>query len=174
MAKSRIAKQQTLETLTDLFGRMQSAVFLSVSGYTMEDANMLRAKGHEQGVVVTMAKKTLLARALKSHGIEVSEEALSGSILTAIGLNDIVAPAKLLSDFAKGRDGLVVAGGVLEGKMVNALQVKTLSTLPSREELLGRLVGSINAPVSGFVQVLSGNLRGLVGVLSAIKETKSA
>lgn len=147
-------------------------MFTSVSGYTMEDANDLRDKGAAQNIEVGITKKTLLVRALEEAGTPVSRDTLSGSILTAFGYTDEVAPAKLMAEFAKDRQGITIAGGLLEGKFVDQTQILALSALPSKQELYAKLVGSMNAPVSGFVHVLSGNLRGLVCALNAIKEQK--
>lgn len=173
MAKTRLQKEEALNALTETLKSMESAVFTSVSGYTMEDANILRDKGRESGVTITMAKKTMLTRAFKNVGVEINTDDLTGSILTAIGSHDVIAPAKLMAEFAKGRDTIAIAGGVLEGRVMSATDIMTLATLPSREELYARLVGSINAPVSGFVNVLAGNMRKFLYALNAIQETKS-
>ena len=172
MPKTRSQKGDIVDGLAKKIAGMKSAVFLSISGFTMADADKLRAKGKEVGVTVGVAKKTLLARALKDAGYEVDFSALSGSILTGIGLNDEVSAAKLIADFAKGRDTLTIAGGILEGKMVDAASIKALAKLPTRQQLLGQLVGTLNAPISGFVNVLASTIRSLPNVLNAIKESK--
>lgn len=173
MPKTRSEKEQIVAELSEKMSRMKSAVFTQVSGYTMEDANTLRSKGAAEGVELFVAKKTLLARALEANGFTASQDDFEGSILTAVGYNDEIAAAKLMAQFAKDRDGIQIVAGVLEGRMVDGAAVKQLATLPSREELLAKLVGSINAPVSGFVNVLAGNLRNMVQVLNAIKEAKA-
>jgi large subunit ribosomal protein L10 len=173
MPKTRQEKEEIVAELSDKLARMKSAVFTSVSGYTMDDANELRQKGREQGVELLIAKKTLLVRALEKSGFNVGKDALEGSILTTIGFDDEVAAAKLMAEYAKDRDGITLAGGILEGNFVGEDAVMQLSTLPSRDELLAKLVGSINAPVSGFVNALAGNLRNIVYVLNAVKESKA-
>lgn len=173
MAKTRVQKEDALRDLTNVLSSMQSAVFTTVNGYTMEDADALRKKGNAEGIKITMAKKTLLVRALKEAGIEVDASQLAGSILTAIGTNDAIAPAKLLAEFSKDREAIMIAGGVFEGKQVSAADVMVLATLPSREQLYAKLVGSLNAPVSGFVNVLAGNMRQFLYALNAIQEAKS-
>ncbi|HBK34300.1 TPA: 50S ribosomal protein L10 [Candidatus Uhrbacteria bacterium] len=172
MSKTREQKQQMIDDLAGKFGKMKSAVFTAVSGYTMEDADALRRKGRDQGVELMVTKKTLLLRALKDVGIEVDEHILEGSILTAVGLRDEVAPAKLIHEFFKDRESVRMVGGILEGKSVDASSVIQLAKLPSKQELLAKVVGSLNAPVSGFVRVLSGNLRGFLYALQAIKDQK--
>ncbi len=174
MSKTREQKEAIVAELADKLGRMKSAVFTSVSGYTMTDADTLRAKGREQGIELMVAKKTLLKRALQEKGIEMDVTALEGSVLATVGFNDEVSAAKLMADFLKGRETMAILGGILEGKSVDASSIKTLASLPSKQQLLGQLVGTLNAPVSGFVNVLAGNLRGLVTVLNAVKDQKGA
>jgi large subunit ribosomal protein L10 len=115
-----------------------------------------------------------LARALKEVGVSVDEKMLEGSILTAVGLQDEVAPAKLVHEFFKDRESIRMVGGILEGKVMDAASVIQLAKLPSKQELLAKVVGSLNAPASGFVRVLSGNLRGLLYALQAIKDRKAS
>lgn len=173
MPKTRVQKEAIVTELADKLKRMKAAVFTSVSGYTMDDANALRAKGRETGVELTVAKKTLLTRALSQGGYTVDESKLQGSILTTMGFNDEIAAAKLMASFLKDREGITLVGGILEGKFVGADAVKHLATLPGKQELLAKLVGSLNAPVSGLVNTLAGNLRNLVYVLNAVKEAKT-
>jgi large subunit ribosomal protein L10 len=173
MPKTRAEKEEIVSELADKLARMKSTVFTSVSGYTVDDANALRAKGREQGVELLIAKKTLLVRALEKNGFTVGSDELSGSILTTIGYDDEVAAAKLIAEFAKEKEeGIEIVGGLLEGKFVGSDAIKQLATLPSRDELLAQVVGTINAPISGFVNALAGNLRNIVQVLNAIKDTK--
>lgn len=172
MPKTREQKQVLIDELADKLRRMKSVVFTSISGYTMKDADALRTKGRNEGVEFVVTKKTLLARALEAAGIAASVDHLEGSVLTSIGFQDEVAPAKLLAAFGKDREGIKILSGILEGKQLDAVTVKTLAKLPSKQELLGKLVGSLNAPTSGFVNVLAANLRGFLRVLDAIKGTK--
>tara|TARA_B100001123_G_C14982953_1_gene896387 strand:- start:159 stop:683 length:525 start_codon:yes stop_codon:yes gene_type:complete len=174
MAITREQKEQIVADLTNKFKEMKAASFSTVSGFTMNDANELRQKAAESNVDVFIAKKTLLTIALKNAGLEIDDALLSGSILTTVSYDDEVGAAKLVDTFDKDGETLSFAGGVLEGAVISADQVKALAKLPGREELLAKMVGSINAPVSGFVNVLAGNLRGLVTVLDAIKDQKTA
>ena len=85
-----------------------------------------------------------------------------------------MAPAKILEQFSKTNGAVKIIGGVIERKFITAAEVIALAKLPSKQELLAKLVGTINAPISGFVNVLAGNLRGFVQVLNAIKDQKTA
>ncbi|MDA1038479.1 MAG: 50S ribosomal protein L10, partial [bacterium] len=93
--------------------------------------------------------------------------------LALFSYDDEISPARVITNFAKNRESITVTAGILEGNLVGMETVTAFASLPSREELLAKLVGSINAPVSGFVNVLAANLRGLVQVLGAIKEQKA-
>jgi len=173
MAKTREQKEQMVKDLTDKLGQAKSVVFTQAYGYTMNDANALRETAKKEGLEITVTKKTLLDLASKNAGVEgMDARSLEGSVLTTFGFEDEVAPARVMAKFLKDRDDMKILAGILEGKAVDAEMVLSLSKLPSKEELLAKLVGSINAPVSGFVGVLNGNLRNLVGVLKAIEEVK--
>lgn len=173
MPKTRQEKEQIVADVADKFKRMKAAAFTSISGFTMGQADELREKASELGVEVFIAKKTLLAHAAKEAGLDVDPLEFEGSILTAVSFDDQVSAAKVLSDLSKENDAVVFAAGILEGKGLTAEEVAQLALLPSKQELLAKLVGTLNAPVSGFVNVLAGNLRGLVTVLGAIKEQKA-
>ena len=174
MAKSRSQKELTLSQLTDLLKTSKSVVFADFKGLTVKDATAFRRKAKKDGVAVAVAKKTLMRLAFDKAGYEgIDPVKLQGSLVMAMGLEDEVAPAKLVADFAKDHEALKIVAGVLERKMVDASAVKSLSKLPSKQELLAKLVGTLNGPLTGFVNVLQGNIRGLAQVLSAIKDSKA-
>ena len=158
--------------LTDIFRRAKSAVFTSINGYTMKDANNLRALSKKEDMSVFVAKKPFNL-AVKSANIDgLSPRELEGSILTMVGFSDEVAPAKTMAKFLKDHEKISLWAASSKEKFIDAGMVKSLSKLPTKHQLLGSLVGTLNAPISGFVNVLAGNLRGLVTVLNAIKESK--
>lgn len=173
MAKTRQQKQETAEKLQSGIASAKSVVFANYQGLTVSAMEELRGKCREQDVQVLAAKKTLVQRALADNGLEVDTKAFEGSIAAFMGMSDEVAPAKVVNDFAKNNELVTIFGGVLEGAFIPQEKVKALAALPSKEELYAKIVGSINAPVSGFVNVLAGNLRGLVTALNAIKDQKA-
>lgn len=177
MAKSRIEKAEIVAELKDRLSRAKGIAFVQASGYTMTDANALREKAREANADIFVAKKTLLTIAAREAGIEgLDKSALEGSVLAAVGYGDEIAAAKLLKEYSKEKEKQKVVAkllaGVLEGQVITADKVETLAALPTKQQLLGQLVGTLNAPVSGFVNVLAGNLRGLVTVLKAVQEKK--
>ncbi len=172
MAKTRPQKEVIVERIAQDFKNMKSAAFSSISGFGMAQADALRTKAEEKDIKVFVAKKTLLKIAAKEAGFDLDTSALKGSILTAVAFGDDVGAAKLLKELTKENEAVSLVSGFLEGRQIGSQEVNQLALLPSREELYAKLVGSINAPVSGFVNVLAGNLRGLVTVLGAISEKK--
>jgi large subunit ribosomal protein L10 len=173
MAKSKEQKQQAVKTLVDSFDHSKSAVFANFQGLKVSESEELRAKCREQGITYVASKKTLVARVLKEKGIDVDAKSFDGAVSVLFGVEDEVAPAQIIAEFAKKYPAVSIFGGTLEGAFIDSTKVNELSRLPSKYQLLGQLVGTINAPVSGFVNVLAGNLRGLATVLNAIKEAKA-
>ncbi|MFA5211194.1 MAG: 50S ribosomal protein L10 [Patescibacteria group bacterium] len=173
MAKTRQIKEQTLKSLTEGLKNSKSAVFANFQGLKVTDSEELRKKCRELNIDYIASKKTLLKNALKDLNLEVDTKSFEGGVAVVLGKEDEVAPAQVIAKFAKKHEVVSVFGGILEGKFIDSNKVIELSNLPSKQELLAKLVGTINAPVSGFVNVLAGNLRGLVTVLNAIKDTKN-
>jgi large subunit ribosomal protein L10 len=116
-----------------------------------------------------VAKKTLLGLALKSAKLEIETKKIPGEIAVIFGYKDEISPAKIVYQFSQEHPNLKILGGVIENKFREAEQIITLAQLPTREELLARLVGSISAPISNFVNVLQGNIKGLIYVLTKVK-----
>jgi len=173
MAKNRKQKEDTVARLAADFENSKSIVFANFEGLSVQDAEELRGKCRDAGVGVTVAKKTLLEHAAKKAGLEdVNPRALEGGVATFFGFEDEVAPSKVVNTFAETHEPVKILGGILEGSFVAVDKVRELAALPSKQELLAKVVGSINAPVSGFVSVLAGNLRGLVRVLDAVRASK--
>mgnify|MGYP001296096312 CR=1 FL=1 len=172
MPKSRQQKEELVVKVSEKFKGGKSAIFANYCGLNANDTEALRRQLRLEGVDFIALKKTLLTRVLKDNGIEnFDAKELEGSLGIAIS-KDEVTGAKILKDFAKTHDKVTFLGGVLEGKLLQVSEVKALASLPSKQELLAKLVGTLNAPISGFVNVLSGNLRGLVNVLNAVKNNK--
>lgn len=174
MPKTREQKKQILDDLVDKLSNFKSAIFTNYKGLTVSEASEIRKLAKRQGAEYLVAPKTLIQLALDKVGIkDVDVKSMEGNVSLVIGFEDEVAPAKLTADFAKGHESLKLLGGIMENRYIDLAQVEVLSNIPSKAELLAKLVGSINAPVSGFVNVLAGNLRGLVNILNGIKESKS-
>ncbi|MFA4954240.1 MAG: 50S ribosomal protein L10 [Patescibacteria group bacterium] len=162
MPKTRQQKETTKAKLVDVFKRAKSVVFADYRGLTVAQADVLRKATRLAKVEYIVAKKSLLTLAAKEAGYEVDAKKLPGMLGTAFGLEDEVAPAKVLGDMSKVTK-IILVGGIFEGIVVGQDKVIALSKLPSRLELLGKVVGTIYAPVSAFVRALN-----------AIRESKDA
>ena len=173
MAKTKQQKQETIKQLAESLKNSKGSVFADYTGLKVSEMQELRAKLGESNSHLVAARKTLLKIALKDSGLEnIDISNLSGAVSAATSSEDEVAPAKAMAEFAKTHDALRIQGGILENNFIDAARVSELAKLPAKPELLAKIVGSIQAPVSGFVNVLRGNLMGLVRVLNNIRETK--
>jgi large subunit ribosomal protein L10 len=174
MAKTREQKKDIVKNLQEKMTKAKSMVFVNFKGLNIKDTDNLRKACKKEQIEYYVAKKTLINLALKDKGYDkVDAKGLIGEIATVFSYQDEVAPFKLLSNFAKEHDNVKLVSGIFEGKEIAAEMIKSLAGLPSRQELLTRLVGCIKAPLSGLVAVLSGNLRQFVAVLNAIKDKKT-
>lgn len=179
MPKTKQEKEEIVKKLTDKFTRSKSVVFVSFSGLDVPASQQFRKSVKEKNSEVLVAKKTLMAIALKNSGIdEAVIENFDKEVAAVFSYGDEVAGPKMAAEFAKGKEAVQILGGLLMDHpagqhFLSQQEAKSLAALPSKEELWARLVGSIKAPVSGLVNALSGNLRNLINVLSAIKEVKS-
>ena len=173
MAKTKERKQQEMQNLVQGLQNSKSAVFANFQGLKVSESEELRAKCREQNITFVASKKTLLRNALSQSGLEVDTKSFQGGVAVILGLEDEVTPAKIVAEFAKKHDVVNIFGGILENAFIDSTKVVELSKLPSKQEMLARLVGTLNAPISGFVNVLAGNLKGLVNVLNAVKDSKA-
>jgi len=174
MPKTKQQKKVIVESLGENIKKAKAVVFANFQGLTVAKSEDLRKKCRKEGVNVMVAKKTLLRKICENLGlVDINPKTFEGGVATFTSEGDEVAPAKVVATFAKDNDKVVIYGGILENKFIASDYVKNLASLPSKQELLGKLVGSINAPVSGFVNVLAGNLRGLITVLNNIKNAKA-
>lgn len=172
MAKTKEQKKEALKLIQDKLKDSKSVVFSSDTGSNVKVIEKLRQELKENNAEYLVVKKTLLKKATKDMGETEQFDDLKGSIALTLSYGDEVSGAKILNKYAKGSEVLNLGGGILEKVFIMPDMVKKLATLPSREELLARLVGSINSPISGLVGVLAGTTRNFVGVLNAIKDTK--
>lgn len=178
MALTKEQKKQTLDYLKEKIAEQKAMIFVSIEKVKVKNLSGLRKDLKQKNCEIKVAKKTLMKLAFKEKGIELDLNSLPGEVGLVFGYKDEVLPAKTVYNFIKGlglapEDGnLRILGGFLENKFQGSEEIITLAQLPSREELLAKLVGSISAPVANFVNVLQGNLKGLVVALNAISKTK--
>lgn len=176
MPKSKIQKKEILSNLADKIKKSKSIIFTGFNALGVKDNENLRVKLRAENSEYYVAKKTLINRAFKDSKIDgLNTKDFVGKIAAIFSYEDEVAPAKIIGEFRKDKekqDKIFFLGGILENKLLSKEEVESLAKLPSKHELYAKLVGSLNAPISGFVNVLGGNLRNLVNVLKAISEKK--
>lgn len=174
MAKTKEQKKKTVEDLEKKLSKMKTAVFINFTGLTVKDATSLRNILRKEKIDYEVVKKTLLKLALDKVGCkDIEPKKFEGNIAVAFGYEDEVMPAKLLNQFKAQHEAIKFIGGILEKKFIDVAKVLELANIPGKLELLAKLVGSVNSPLSGFANVLAGNLRGLVQVLKAMSEKQA-
>jgi large subunit ribosomal protein L10 len=176
MAITRAAKEQAVDKLSSELGRIKLAVMTDYRGLTVHEVEELRGLLRDQGMTYRVSKNTLLRIASKNNPAlaDVDPATFSGPMALAMGFDDEVAPARVIFQYAKKHDALEIVGAITgDGQVLTASQVKALANLPTREQLLAQVVGTIAAPLTGFVGVMSGNLRSIVYVLNALQEAKA-
>lgn len=169
--QTRKQKEVLVKDLSDKIKKMKSAVFADYSGLSVAKMTELRGKLREQKAEIKVAKKTLIDLALKESGQKETEpKKMSGQVAIVMGYEDEIAPAKVSFSFSKTDDHFKILGGILENRYIDREAVMSLAKLPSRQELLAKMVGSMASPMTGMLSVLQGNLRNLVYVLGQIKK----
>lgn len=172
---TRKQKEEFVSQLADQIKESKATAVFDYKGLSVSDMAEARGKLRENGAEMLIAKKSLATLAFKKAGIDVNVREYQGQAAIALGGENEISIPKALVEFAKSKDTPErVLGGTLGGVVISGDKMIQLSKLPAREELLAKTVGTLQAPIAGFVGVLSGNLRGLAGVLNAIKENKEA
>ena len=171
------AKIAVVAELKEHLTSAKGAVLTSYRGLTVAQDTELRKSLRAAGVNYHVVKNTLPAIAAKDAGLDDLVPYLNGTTALAFSTEDAIAPAKVISEFIKknkleDKDVLVEKAGIVDGKVIGADDVKALANLPSREVLLAKLLGSMKAPISNTVGVLSGVIRNAVYVLDAVREQK--
>ena len=170
-------KKAIVAELKDKLTGCKGAVLVSYKGLTVAQDTELRVELRKAGVNYHVVKNTMTRIAATEAGMEELVAHLEGTTALAVSAEDAVAPAKVISEFIKknnlAEQGiLTVKAGIVEGKVVGAEEVKAIASLPSREVLIGKLLGSFQAPVSNKVGVMGAMVRSIVTVLDAIRKQK--
>jgi large subunit ribosomal protein L10 len=147
MSKVIETKQQVVTEIADKLRASKSTIVVDYRGLTVSEATELRKNLREAGVEYKVYKNTLTRRAAESAEMAELNEFLTGPNAIAFSNEDVVAPAKVLNDFAKDHEALEIKAGVIEGKLVTLDEVKAIATLPSREGLLSMLLSVLQAPI---------------------------
>jgi len=167
-------KKAVVEELHEKFSRSKVVIITDYKGLDVAAVSSLRRKLRDVDVEYKVVKNTLLVRASEDTDAALIKDSFKGPSAVALSYDDPVAPAKVLSDFAKENEKLEIKIGVMEGRILDISAIKALSSLPSREVLLAQVLSAMNGVPTSLVSVLSALPRQFLNVLQAIKDQKEA
>lgn len=168
-------KKAEVAALADSMKNAVSGVLVDYKGITVDADTKLRNELRKAGVKYKVVKNTLMQRAVKDIGFEALDPQFFGTTAMAVATEDMIAPAKILCEYAKKSGGkFTIKAGFVEGRVIDAAEVSALAEMPPKEQLIARALAGFNSPISGFANVLNANLRGLAVALNAIAEKKGA
>ena len=154
MSLNRGEKQAVIDEVTALAAKAQTLVVAEYRGITVADMTKLRVDARSKGVTLSVLKNTLARRAVTGSSFEVGADMMTGPLIYGFS-EDAVAAAKVVADFAKTNDKLVIRGGVYSGKTLDVNGVKQLANIPTKEVLLAQLLGLMQSPISRTARVLA-------------------
>ena len=167
-------KKEIVKDLNERFSRSKVVIVTDYKGLDVTMINDLRRKLRAHEIEYKVVKNSLLIRASEETDVALIKDSSKGPSAVALSYEDPVAPAKVLTKFSEEYRNLEIKAGVMDGKVLDLAAIKTISTLPSREELLGKFLSACNGVATGFVRVLNAIPVQFLNVLQAIKEQKEA
>ena len=153
MAKVEI-KQPIVDEIKETIEGAQSVVLIDYRGLTVEQDTKLRRELRESGVIYKVYKNTLIKRAIEGTDFEALNVDLEGPTAIAVSKTDATAPARIIAKFAKDAEALEIKSGIVEGTYYDQKGIQAISSIPSREELLSKLLGSMQSPITNFARVI--------------------
>ena len=153
-AKVLESKKEIVAQLTERLKNAQAGVIADYRGLTVAQDTELRAKLREAGVEYTIVKNTLTRFAANEVGLEGLDPVLHGPTALATSADDVVAPAKVLVEFAKSNEQLEIKAGFVDGKVISVDEVKVYASIPNKETLISKMLGSLQAPIGNLVRTL--------------------
>ena len=170
MPLTKIQKQKIIENLKEKIEKQKIIIFVDFTGLKVKEFSALRRKLKSAENELKVVKKTLMKIAFREAKLNLELKKLLGEIALVFGYRDIILPTKTVWQFSEDCPNLKILGGISENNFITDEKIIELAKLPTKEELLAKLVGSISAPISNFVRVLEGNMRNLVYIFSRISE----
>ena len=171
MGLSMEDKQAVVTEVAAQVAKAQAIVLAEYRGLEVGSMTELRRKARRSGVYLRVLKNTLARRAVKDTPFSKLAEAMTGPLIYGIS-SDPVAPAKVMNEFAKGNEKLVIRAGAMPNAVISAKEVAALASMPSREELLSKLMGTMQAPIAQFVRTLNEVPSRFVRTLAAVHAVK--
>ncbi|MBP9764051.1 MAG: 50S ribosomal protein L10 [Gammaproteobacteria bacterium] len=172
MALKLEQKKTIVASVAEMASRSSSLIVVTNNGLPMSDMTRLRSKAREIDVHLRVARNTLVERALKGSPFECMNESLVGPVLLVFGGDELSAGARLIQDFTKTNDKLVVKSLSLGGKVLDAKQLALVASLPTRSEAIAKLLAVMQAPIAKFVQTLAAPTSKFVRTLAAVRDQK--
>ncbi|MFA5644631.1 MAG: 50S ribosomal protein L10 [Patescibacteria group bacterium] len=175
MPKNKEQKKEIVRDLDEKIKNSKSIIFSTFDGLGVKENEELRQNLRKEKGEYYVSKKTLLTLAFKNEKIaDLDIKKFPGKVAAVFAYEDQVSPVKAVFNWKKKNEGKIdFIGGILDGKYITKEEVENLAKLPSRQELYAQFVGSLNSPISGFVNVLAGNVRNFVNVLKAVADSKN-
>lgn len=170
---NRTEKQTQIDSLREQFDRASFSIVAEYKGLSVTQVTGLRDELRKVDGRFRVVRNTLARRAVAEHPAEGLATYFTGPVGVVFAFGDPAATAKVVKAFAKESGTFGVTAGLIEGELLDAGGVAKIADLPSREELLARVVGAVNSPVSGLVNVLAGPVRGLLNALNAVAAGKA-
>ena len=167
-------KNEKIEKIKENVDKAQVAIVTEYRGLSVEEITKLRRELQKTGGDYMVTKNTLAKIALKGTDFEVLADSLTGPVAIAFGFEDQVSPAKAVAKFIKDSKKGAILGGALDGKLLSAQEAEALSKLPSKEELIAKILGSINSPASGIVGSINAVMAQLTRAMAAVRDKKAA
>lgn len=164
MALTREQKEEIVDDIQDKLTRQSVIYFVNYKGLKAREMEELRSQLKDIDANIMVVKKTLAKIALEEEGIDLDPEELEGELAFVFGFGDIISPAKVIDEFANNYS-VKILGALLDESVLETEKVEELASLPSKKQLRAQLVSTIASPLTGFVGVLEGNIKGLLTVL---------
>ncbi len=167
-------KTEKIDAIKSKIDKAQVAVVTEYKGLSVEEITDLRRQLQKDGGDYMVTKNTLAKLAVKGTDFEVLSDSFKGPIALAFGFEDQVSPAKVLSKFIKDTKKGVILGAAMDGKLLSAAETEALAKLPSKEELIAKILGSVNSPATGIANSLNAVLSQLTRAMAAVRDQKTA
>lgn len=169
-----VTKQESVAEIKERFNAAEAVLMIDYRGLTVKEMQQLRGQLRETGSEVKVYKNTLTEIAIRELALPTMDELLEGPTAFVFVGEDPVAPAKALTAFAKAHKALELKGGFVDNQVVDSEGVKAIATLPSREELLAKLLGTMQNPMVGFARVLNGPVEAFARTVQGVADQKAA
>lgn len=167
-------KENLVEEIKDRFSASEAIIMIDYRGLSVKEMEALRGKMRESGSEIKIYKNSLTEIAIRELALPSMDEFLAGPTAFVFITDDAAAPAKALNAFAKEHAALELKGGFVSNQLVDAAGVKAIATLPSREELIAKLLGTMNNPIVGFARVLNGPVEAFARTVQAVADQQAA